>query len=202
MPTLLIVPRCSSFETSDSLLFLIHDNLAATGRTSFTRRRWDQVALLTAPRDTVARVKAASHLVDPAMPPILCSRWHLHARKIWIDDALGAAARCRGVALRQGGIATFVIVTPSPWVHVQANRISRIVCLGPSRRRRENRRDRQNCQTLNAHQSSFQIGIRWGRLFKVNSRSRVDPSGVTQHRRTSATICISSARPCRFHEQY
>ena len=54
---LLIVPRCSSFETSDSLVFLIHDNLAAIGRTSFTRRRSDQVALLTAPRDTVARVK-------------------------------------------------------------------------------------------------------------------------------------------------
>ena len=40
-----------------------------------------------------------------------------------------------------------------PAVHMQANRIGRIVRLGPSRRRRQNRRDRQNCQSRNAHQS-------------------------------------------------
>jgi len=98
---------------------------------------------------------ALARLVDPAMPPILCSRWHPRAHKIWIDNALGAAARCRRVALRQGGIAAFVIVTPSPRVHVQANWISRIEGLGPSRRRRQNRRDRQKRQSLNAHQNSF-----------------------------------------------
>ena len=32
---------------------------------------------------------------------------HLRARKIWIDDALGDAARCRLSALRQRGITAF-----------------------------------------------------------------------------------------------
>src|SRR6266481_3085622 len=36
---------------------------------------------------------------------------------------------------------------------MQANRISRIVGLGPYRRRRQNRRNRQNRQSRNAHQS-------------------------------------------------
>src|SRR6266481_7876993 len=44
----------------------------------------------------------ARHLVDVAMPPIMWSRWHLRARKIWIADALGGNARCRLDALRQG----------------------------------------------------------------------------------------------------
>jgi hypothetical protein len=71
----------------------------------------------------------AKALVNAAMPITLR---HLRARKIWIDDALGGAARCRRVALRQRRVAAFVIVGP-PTVHVQANRISRIVRL---RRRR------------------------------------------------------------------
>src|SRR6266851_10372577 len=88
-------------------------------------------------------------LVDAA---IMSSRGHSRARKIWIDDALGGAARCRRVALRQRRVAAFVIVGP-PVVHMQANRISRIVRLSPSRRRRQNRRERQNRQSRNAHQS-------------------------------------------------
>jgi hypothetical protein len=50
------------------------------------------------------------------MPPITC--WLFCARKIWIDEALGGAARCRRVALRQRGVAAFVIVGVDP----QANR--------------------------------------------------------------------------------
>jgi hypothetical protein len=130
------------------------------------------------------------------MPPILCSRWHPRAHKIWIDNALGAAARCRCVALRQGGIAAFVIVTPSPRVHVQANRISRIEGLGPSRRRRQNRRDRQKRQSLNAHQNSFsgwdQMGVRW---FKVNSRSRA--ARPTSGHRTIARSVHPRSAPSR-----
>src|SRR3979490_711854 len=48
--------------------------------------------------------------VDVAMPPI--TRGLFCARKIWIDDALGGAARCRRVALRQRRVAAFVIVGP------------------------------------------------------------------------------------------
>src|SRR5258707_14809572 len=77
-------------------------------------------------------------LVDAA---IMSSGGHSRARKIWIDDALGGAARCRRVALRQRPVAAFVIVVPAA-VHEQANRISRIIGLGPSRRRRQNRRGR------------------------------------------------------------
>ena len=85
------------------------------------------------------------------MPPI--TRGLFRARKIWIDDALGSAARCRRVALRQRRVAALVIVAP-PVVHMQANRISRIVRLSASRRRRQNRRERQNRQSRNAHRSS------------------------------------------------
>lgn len=85
------------------------------------------------------------------MPPI--ARGLFRARKKWIDDALGSAARCRRAALRQRGVAALVIVAP-PVVHMQANRISRIVRLSPSWRRRQNRRERQNRQSRNAHRSS------------------------------------------------
>src|SRR5258705_12302656 len=60
-------------------------------------------------------------LVDAAMPPIISSRGNLRARNIWIDDALGGAARCRRVALSQRCVTAFVIVARSP-VHVQAHR--------------------------------------------------------------------------------
>jgi hypothetical protein len=76
----------------------------------------------------------------------------LRAREIWIDDALCRAPGCRRVTLRQRRVAAFVIVGPTA-VYVQANRISRIVRLGPSRCCRQNRRDRQNRQSRNAHQS-------------------------------------------------
>jgi hypothetical protein len=97
------------------------------------------------------------------------------ARKIWIDVALGGAARCRRVALSQRRIAALVIVGPEA-VHVQANRISRIVRLGHSWRRHQSRRDRKNRQSWNAHQSL----LRDLRVFRipssvpapVNSRSR------------------------------
>src|SRR5260370_40926640 len=52
------------------------------------------------------------------------------ARKIWIDVALGRAARCRRVALSQPRVAPFVIVGLQA-VHVQAHRVSPIVQLAP-----------------------------------------------------------------------
>jgi hypothetical protein len=61
------------------------------------------------------------------MPPI--SSRHLRARKIWIDNALRRAARCRCVTLGQRRVAAFVVVGPTA-PHVQANRISRIIRLG------------------------------------------------------------------------
>jgi hypothetical protein len=85
------------------------------------------------------------------MPPITRAGL-FHARKIWIDVALGGAARRRRVALRQRCVAAFVIVGP-PAVHMQANRISGIVRLGASRCRCQNRCDRENRQSRNAHSS-------------------------------------------------
>src|SRR5260370_21087093 len=66
-------------------------------------------------------------LVDAAIMPVV---GRSPARKIWIDVALGGAARCRRVALSQRRVAAFVVVGPQA-VHVQANLISRIVRLGP-----------------------------------------------------------------------
>ena len=100
------------------------------------------------------------------MPPIIGGA--LCAGKIWIDDALGGAARCRRVALRQRRVAAFVIAGP-PAPHMQANRISRIVRLGPSRHRRQNRRDRQNRQSRNAHQSLLRV------MRGATRRSRTGP---------------------------
>ncbi len=51
--------------------------------------------------------RPARHLVDAATPPI--TRGLFRARKIWIDDALGGAARCRRVALRQRRVAALVL---------------------------------------------------------------------------------------------
>jgi hypothetical protein len=83
-----------------------------------------------------------------AMPLITSGR--VRVCKKWIDDALGGAARCRLGALRQRGIAAFDAATAEA-VGLQANRIVRIVGLGPSRGRRQNRRDRQNRQSRIAH---------------------------------------------------
>ena len=63
-------------------------------REKFTRER-------TAAKKLAAEVSARCarcYLVDAAMPPIISG--HLRARKIWIDDALGGATRCRRIALR------------------------------------------------------------------------------------------------------
>jgi hypothetical protein len=89
-------------------------------------------------------------LVDAAMPPSV--RGRVRACKIWIDDALGGAARRRLGALRQRGIAAFDAAAAQA-VDLQANWIVRIVRLGPSRCRRQNRRDRQNRQSRNPHRS-------------------------------------------------
>jgi hypothetical protein len=122
-------------------------------RTSGLSRACNSLADALPQRGTSARygVRLRRVLVDAAMPPII--RGLFRARKIWIDDAQGSAARCRRVALRQRRVAALVIVAP-PVVHMQANRISRIVRLSPSRRRRQNRRERQNRQSRNAHRSS------------------------------------------------
>jgi hypothetical protein len=100
---------------------------------------------------------AATSSVDAAMPPIMSSRHlHLRARKIWIDDALGSAARCRLGALRQRGIAAFdeaLFVA----VELQADRIVRTIRLGPSRRRRQNRRDRQSPKCLSHCALGFRL---------------------------------------------
>src|SRR5882757_7960957 len=95
------------------------------------------------------RVRLPYALVDAAMPPITRAGL-FHASKIWIDDALGGAARCRRVALRQRRVAAFVPVGPPRPVNMQAYWISRIVRLSPNRCRRQNR---QNRQSRNAHQS-------------------------------------------------
>jgi hypothetical protein len=74
---------------------------------------------------------------------------------IRVDDALCGAARCRGVALCQRGICAFkVIVGHAPLVDLQADRIGWVIRLGASRRRCRNRRNRQNCQSRNAHSKS------------------------------------------------
>jgi len=72
--------------------------------------------------------------------------------KIWIDDALGGAARCRLGALRQRGIAALDIAAVDA-VGLQADRIVRIIGLGPSGRRHQSRCDRQDRQSRNRHHS-------------------------------------------------
>jgi Transposase len=107
------------------------------------RRGLSWVALIS-PNDFVCpEIGSKTSLVHRA---IMSSRRQSRARKIWIDDALGGATRCRRVALRQRRVAAFVIVGP-PAVHMQTNWISRIVRLSPSRCRCQNRRDRQHRQS-------------------------------------------------------
>jgi hypothetical protein len=95
---------------------------------------------------------ASSDLVDARMPPIMSFPRQLRARKIWIDDALGSAARCRLITLRQRGIGAFDVAPPIA-VDLQAGRIVRAICLGQSRRCRQNHDGRQNRQSRNAHQN-------------------------------------------------
>jgi len=84
--------------------------------------------------------------INAAMPRAK-ARSLLRAREIWIDDALCPAPGCRRVA-------ALVIVGP-PAVYVQANRISRIVRLGPSWCCRQNCRGRQNRQSGMRIRASF-----------------------------------------------
>src|SRR6266849_4812709 len=83
--------------------------------------------------DDTGQAAARSYLVDARVPPIMSFPGLFRAREIWIDGALCRAARCRRVALRQRRVAAFVIVEPRPSVHVQTNRVSRIVHLGRRR---------------------------------------------------------------------
>ena len=82
------------------------------------------------------------------MPSIMWFPGHLRPRKVWIDHALGGAARCRQSALRQRGIAAFDVVPLWP-VSLQADRIVPAISLGQSRRCRQNRDGRQNRQSRN-----------------------------------------------------
>ena len=123
------------------------------------------------------------------MSPI--TRGLFRTRKIWIDEALGGAARCRRVALRQRRVAAFVIVGP-PAVHMQANWISRIVRLGASRCRCQNRRDRQNRQSRNAHQSLLRIcaaqhTVRAQNVFRIASSVSVS-TGFSDRKQTGPLV--------------
>ena len=130
------------------------------------------------------------------MPPI--TRGHFRTREIWIDDALCRAARCRRVALRQRRVAAFVIVGPRA-VHMQANRISRIVRRGPSRHCRQNRRDGQNRQSRNAHQSLLRDmrGSRSGpgRIFRSQAGRSLCSQSIHVRALGQAEYCRASA--CR-----
>ena len=95
--------------------------------------------------------------IDAAMPPVSPSRRRCFAPPvIRVDDALCGAARCRGIALWQRGIGAFKVIVVPALVDLQADRIGRVISLGPSRRRRQNRRNHQNRQSRNAHPSLFQ----------------------------------------------
>jgi hypothetical protein len=138
-----------------------------------------------------AGLRLQTTLVDAAMPTI--TRGLFRAREIWIDDALCRAARCRRVALRQRRVAAFVIVGPSG-VHMQANRISRIVCLGRSRCRRQNRRGRQNRQSRSAHQSLLRDMRRSRGLAIGGGRVRHAPI-VARNRLSGKTeLCVNDLR--------
>ena len=111
------------------------------------------------------------------MPPI----WfpgHLRARKIWIDDALGGAARCRLITLRQRGIGAFDVV-PIYAVGLQADRIVRAISLGQGSRCRQNSDGRQNRQSPNGHLNLPRDG------HSINAPKQTDHVSVNSHSRAS-----------------
>ena len=89
--------------------------------------------------------------IDAAIPAASCF-W---ARVIRVDDALGGAARCRHIALCQRGIGAFEVIVFPALVDLQADRIVRIIRLGPSRRRCRSHPNCKNRQRQNAHQNLF-----------------------------------------------
>ena len=89
--------------------------------------------------------------IDAAIPAASC----LWAGVVRVDDALGCAARCRHVALCQRGIGAFEVIVFPALVDLQADRIVRIIGLGPSRRRCRSHPNCQNRQSQNAHQNLF-----------------------------------------------
>ena len=94
--------------------------------------------------DRASEVRIALRWISSILatrPPVALSRRLFGAGVIWIDDALCGAARCRHVALCQRGIAAFEIEIRHASINLQADRILRIIGLGQSRRRRQNRRD-------------------------------------------------------------
>ena len=91
-------------------------------------------------------ISSIGSTVTPVASPRPCC-----ARIVGIDDTLCRACRCRRVALWQRRVAAIVPVAPPGGPDMQANRISRIIRLGASRRRYRNRRDRQNRQSQHAH---------------------------------------------------
>jgi hypothetical protein len=87
-------------------------------------------------------------------PPASPCRWGGFARRvIGIDDALCGPARCRGVALWQRRVGAFKVIVIEALIDLQADRISGVIGLGPSRRRHQNRCRNQDCQSWNAHPS-------------------------------------------------
>src|SRR5882757_328387 len=93
--------------------------------------------------------------IDAAMPPV-SSRC---TRVIRVDDALCGAARCRHIALCQRGVGAFEVIVVPALVDLQADRIGRVIGLGPSRRRFQNRHNRQDRQSQKAHRKSPFLGI-------------------------------------------
>ena len=87
--------------------------------------------------------------IGSAVTPVASLRSRC-ARIVGIDDTQCRASRCRRVALWQRRVAAIVVVVPSG-EDMQANRKSRIIRLGASRRRYRNHRDRQNRQSQHAH---------------------------------------------------
>src|SRR5580704_12448748 len=64
---------------------------------------------------------------------------------IWIDHAARGSARCRRRALGHRGVTAFEIVVHHALVDLKANRVFWVVGLGPCRRGKHDRADRQSC---------------------------------------------------------
>jgi hypothetical protein len=133
---------------------------------------------------------------------------------IRVDDALCGAARCRGVALWQRGIGAFKVIVVEALVDLQADRIGRVIRLGPSRRRRQSHRDHQHRQSWNAHLNLFQYATAAEILRRLRSRHHATasprssqdagwlPCGRTPCRyRRTRTPCRSAIAACGFPPQ-